>query len=90
MRGDSTLEAERFPPGSAFLKYRTLVRALVVARVGDVLRLRHLFRMTRDVTAYAIGDRVWWLLPVILVLGLAGLAVSAANTALPYAVYTFF
>lgn len=55
-----------------------------------MLRLRHLWRMSRDVTAFTFADRMWWLLPVVLVLVVLAFAVTAANSALPYAVYTLF
>lgn len=55
-----------------------------------MLRLRHCYRVGRDVTAYAIGDRVWWLLPMVIAIAVLAFAVTAANSALPYAVYTLF
>lgn len=55
-----------------------------------MLRLRHLWRMSRDVTSFTFSDRMWWLLPVVVVLVVLAFAVTAANSALPYAVYTLF
>jgi hypothetical protein len=58
--------------------------------VGElaVLRVRHGARMLSDVAWFARANRLWWLLPLI-VLGLVGaLAAGATQTAVPYAVYT--
>jgi len=55
-----------------------------------VLRLRHSFRLLGDVCAYTIANRVWWVLPMIVVLlGLMVVAV-AGQAAVPYTMYTLF
>lgn len=55
-----------------------------------MLRLRHLALLTRDLVGFASAGRAWWIVPVALVAVLLAAVVSAANTALPYAVYTLF
>jgi hypothetical protein len=55
-----------------------------------VLRLRHGFRLLGDVVAYAVVNRVWWILPMIAVLGLIALAVTITQAAAPYTLYTLF
>ena len=55
-----------------------------------MLRLRHSYRVARDVMAFVVADRVWWFLPLVVILMVLAFAVTAANSALPYAVYTLF
>jgi len=54
------------------------------------LRLKHLWRLTRDVVRYSMVNRVWWFVPMMLVLGLIALAVTTTQAAVPVAVYTLF
>ncbi len=58
--------------------------------LAGVLRLRHTYRLTRDAAAFAVADRVWWLLPTVTLIMVLAFAVTAANATLPYAVYTLF
>lgn len=55
-----------------------------------VLRVRHLFRLLGDVSAYTVASRSWWVLPV--VVALVGLlaAATATGAAVPYTMYTLF
>lgn len=54
------------------------------------MRLRHGVRLARDVDQYARDAGAWWLVPVMAILGLAALAVTATSSALPLTVYTLF
>ena len=54
------------------------------------LRIRHGVRIGRDLGVYALEQRLWWLLPLVLVLMLVALAVTTAHAAVPVAVYTLF
>jgi hypothetical protein len=48
-----------------------------------VLRLRHAARL-------AVVNRVWWILPLVVVLGLIAVAVTVTQAAAPYTLYTLF
>jgi hypothetical protein len=55
-----------------------------------VLRLRHSGLLLRELGAYTVANRVWWVLPLVLVLvGLIVLAVVGQAT-VPYTMYTLF
>ena len=55
-----------------------------------MLRLRHTFRLAGEFVAYAVVNRVWWILPLIAVLGVIALAVTVTQAAAPYTLYTLF
>ena len=55
-----------------------------------MLRLRHTFRLAGEFVAYAVVNRVWWILPLIAVLGIVALAVTITQAAAPYTLYTLF
>lgn len=55
-----------------------------------MLRLRHAYRLGRDVVGLASVNGAWWVIPIFVVIVLLAVAVTAANAALPYAVYTLF
>lgn len=55
-----------------------------------MLRLRHTGRLLGDIARYAITNRAWWILPVMLVLLGLMLLVTAGQTAVPYTMYTLF
>lgn len=55
-----------------------------------MLRLRHLGRLVRDFTSYAVVNRVWWILPLMLVLGLMAIFIAVGQAAAPYTIYTLF
>lgn len=51
------------------------------------LRARHAARLTRDASRYGRAAGLWWLVPLLCVLGLVGLALTATTSALPLTVY---
>ncbi|WP_421120179.1 hypothetical protein ACE2AJ_02215 [Aquihabitans daechungensis] len=51
-------------------------------------RFRHLRYLVGDVWWTARVNRMWWLLPALIVVLLALAAAGTAQTAVPYAVYT--
>jgi hypothetical protein len=55
-----------------------------------VLRARHLVRLSGDILAYAVVNRAWWVIPVMLVLGLATLLVVVGQAAAPVTLYPMF
>lgn len=55
-----------------------------------VLRLKHAWRLGSEFVAYAIVNRVWWILPLVAVLALVGVAVTVTQAAAPYTLYTLF
>jgi hypothetical protein len=55
-----------------------------------VLRLRHTFRLANEFVAYAVTNRVWWILPLVLVLAVVTVAVTVTQAAAPYTLYTLF
>lgn len=55
-----------------------------------MLRVRHAVRLALDVVHLASGPGSWWIAGVVLVLLVLTFAVTAANAAVPYAVYTLF
>jgi hypothetical protein len=54
------------------------------------LRLKHLFRLSRDVGRFAAVNRVWWFVPMLVTLGLIAVAVATTQAVVPVAVYTLF
>jgi hypothetical protein len=55
-----------------------------------VLRLRHAFRLGGELVAYAVVNRVWWILPLAMLLGVVAVAVTVTQAAAPYTLYTLF
>ncbi|HYF45770.1 MAG TPA: DUF5989 family protein [Acidimicrobiales bacterium] len=55
-----------------------------------MLRLRHTFRLAREFGAYAVVNRVWWILPLAVLLGIVAVAVTVTQAAAPYTLYTLF
>lgn len=55
-----------------------------------MLRIRHGVRLGRDIVAYAVINRVWWIIPLMALLVLVALAITATHTVVPYTVYTLF
>jgi hypothetical protein len=53
-------------------------------------RARHGLHLGTELVAYAIVNRAWWVLPVVLALGLAALGVIAGQVVAPYTLYTVF
>ena len=58
--------------------------------VVPVLRLRHLGRLVGDFTSYAVVNRVWWILPLMALLGLLVAFITVGQAAAPYTLYTLF
>ena len=54
------------------------------------LRLKHLFRLSRDVGRFALVNRAWWFVPAMAALALVALAVTTTQPVVPVAVYTLF
>jgi hypothetical protein len=55
-----------------------------------VLRIRHAFRLAGEFASYAVINRVWWILPMVLVLAAVAIAVTVTQAAAPYTLYTLF
>jgi hypothetical protein len=55
-----------------------------------VLRLRHSFRLANEFLAYAVVNRVWWIVPLVVLLGVVAIAVTVTQAAAPYTLYTLF
>jgi hypothetical protein len=53
------------------------------------MRLRYFIRLMGDLVAYSIVNRVTWLIPLLLLLAVAALVITASNVAAPF-VYTIF
>jgi hypothetical protein len=53
-------------------------------------RLSAAGRVASQLIAYSASHRQWWLLAVMLLLGLAAVLVSAGHAAAPYTLYTLF
>ena len=54
------------------------------------LRLKHLVRLTKDVSRFALVNRVWWFVPMMALLALIMIAVTSTQAVVPVAVYTLF
>ncbi len=68
-----------------------------VTHGGDVartyaarLRARHGLRLAGDVVGYAVVNRVWWILPLVALLGLAALLIVIGQAAAPITLYPMF
>ena len=55
-----------------------------------MLRMKHLFRLSRDVGRFALVNRVWWFVPTMALLALIMVAVTSTQAVVPIAVYTLF
>ena len=55
-----------------------------------MLRIRHFFRLSGDFVAYAVVNRVWWILPLMVILGLIAAFIAVGQAAAPYTLYTLF
>jgi hypothetical protein len=62
----------------------------VPGSVSPVLRLRHGIRLAGELVGYAFLNRLWWLLPVLLVLGLASVVIVVGQAAAPVTLYPMF
>ena len=55
-----------------------------------MLRLRHATRLASDLVGYAVVNRVWWILPLVLLLGIASLLIVVGQAAAPVTLYPMF
>jgi hypothetical protein len=55
-----------------------------------VLRLRHLGRLVGEFVSYAVINRVWWILPLMALLGVLTAFIFIGQAAAPYTLYTLF
>lgn len=56
----------------------------------EVLRLRHATRLAGHLVGYAVVNRVWWILPLVLLLGVASLLIVVGQAAAPVTLYPMF
>jgi len=54
------------------------------------LRLRHLARTTGEFAEYAVVNRAWWVLPIMVLLALATLLIIVGQAAAPITLYPLF
>ncbi len=54
------------------------------------LRFRHFARLVRDLIGFAVLNRVWWLIPVMVVLAVITIFIVVGQAAAPYTLYTVF
>ena len=54
-----------------------------------MMRLRHLGRLFKELTVFSVVNRVWWPLPLVLLLMVMALLVAIGQTAVPF-IYTLF
>lgn len=52
-------------------------------------RFRYAAKLSRDIVGFARENRVYWIIPLVVVLGLIGLVVVVSQTAAPL-IYTLF
>lgn len=52
-------------------------------------KLRHAAKMFREISRFAVANKSYWLIPLILVLGIAAIVVVASQGAAPL-IYTLF
>ena len=55
-----------------------------------MLRLQHTVRLGRDLLAFALVNRVWWFLPIVVLLGLSVALAAVGSHAVLYTIYTLF
>jgi hypothetical protein len=55
-----------------------------------VRRLRHLASISTDLFRYGWIHRLWWALPIVVLLALVVLVASAGQATAPYLVYPMF
>lgn len=52
-------------------------------------KLQNLRQLFREVLAFAKANKIWWFMPVVILILLIGLLVAASQLATPF-LYTFF
>ena len=55
-----------------------------------MLRLRHALRLLKDLVGFAAVNRVWWLLPLMVVLVVVTVFIAVGQAAAPSTLYTVF
>ena len=55
-----------------------------------VLRVRHSFRLARELVAFGLLHRALWFVPVVALLFVLVAVLVAGSTAVPYTIYTLF
>lgn len=55
-----------------------------------MMRARHLLRLVRDVSGYAVVNRAWWILPLMALLAVITVFIVVGQAAAPYTLYTVF
>jgi hypothetical protein len=55
-----------------------------------VLRTRHFFGLCGEFVAYAVVNRAWWVIPVMLLLALIALLILVGQAAAPVTLYPLF
>ncbi len=55
-----------------------------------MLRVRHLFRLSGEFVAYAVINRVWWIIPLLVLLTVGTLLVVVGQAAAPVSIYPLF
>ena len=55
-----------------------------------MLRIKHLLRLIGDFGSYAVVNRVWWIIPMMMLLGLVVVFITVGQAAAPYPLYTLF
>ena len=53
-------------------------------------RARHTVRLGNEFVAYALVNRVWWVVPLMILLALAALLVVVGQAAAPVSIYPLF
>ncbi len=53
------------------------------------MRLRHVTKVLRDLVRFAAENKLWWIVPLVIVLGLLALVIFTGQAVTPF-VYTLF
>jgi hypothetical protein len=53
-------------------------------------RLRYATRLGGEFVAYAVVNRAWWVVPMVILLAVVALAIVVGQAAAPYTLYTLF
>ena len=57
---------------------------------AEVLRARHLSRLSADFLAYAVVNRAWWVPALTLLVAIATLLITVGQAAAPVTLYPLF
>jgi hypothetical protein len=55
-----------------------------------VRRMRYAARLGGEFVSYSVVNRAWWVVPMVLLLGVVALAIAVGQAAAPYTLYTLF